>query len=596
MTKPNTMSTITVCKKTDSREPNPVMPGLYASLALAQTPRLLAAIDRQPHSRSFGSFDRQHWGWKFQDFPANMLQIAMYPLALLWRHPFQDNPYHQNPQLLTWVHAAISETCRRQHRNGAFDSVGPYTRDHGVTLAMAYGLAETAQLLGRNLPAPLRGQVIDAIARACRFARYSTEDYAFISNHHALFALAYLEAGKLLDDLTLQQQADRVIEQIIHHQSSEGWYHEYTGPDPGYESLGIHYLAACWRHTRSKSLLDSLRCSIEFYAHFVHPDASVGGAYGSRHTSLYFPAGFEILAQHIPMAGTVARFMRQRLDRHNVLTPAVVDAQNLAPLLYSYLEADLAYSDVLSSDTTTLPCQSLVGTLNFTDSGLTVAGSDRYYAVINTEKGGVCRVFDRRTEKIAYEDAGYVLTVGTRRWTSQNTADGRCQDTEAKDEVACTATLAEARQELPTPFRFVILRLLNLTLFRSLTLGAWLRRIIIGRLILAKKPAPVRLTRNVVFGSDSIAFSDQLQLDQPAHVDQVALPRTFTGIHMGSAKYFHLSELEPTPHVRADDMTVELNHRGCASCSFVIRWDHEAGDIPAIEISDSDQVETGEKP
>ena len=36
---------------------------------------------------------------------------------------------------------------------------------------------------------------------------------------------------------------------------------------------------------------------MEFLAHAVHPDGSVGGVYGSRHTHLYVPGGLERLAR-----------------------------------------------------------------------------------------------------------------------------------------------------------------------------------------------------------------------------------------------------------------------------------------------------------
>ena len=83
------------------------------------------------------------------------------------------------------------------------------------------------------------------------------------------------------------------------------WPLEYDGFDPGYETLGIQYLARYWEKTRDARVLASLRRAVAFFAHAVHPDGSVGGAYGSRHTRLYFPAGFEILAGEIPEAASV---------------------------------------------------------------------------------------------------------------------------------------------------------------------------------------------------------------------------------------------------------------------------------------------------
>ena len=197
---------------------------VYASEALLQVPRLMSQLDRETHSKSYGSFDRDHWAWKFRDFPITMLQTGIYPLALLWRFPFAENPYYRNPNVLKWVEAVVESIIRRQHKNGAFDSVGPYTQDHGVTLAMIYTLTEALRLLGEELHAALRRDAKEAVRRACLFALRSSEDYAFISNHQALFAVAFLNASELLEESRYRQQADHIIEQILHQQSPDGWY------------------------------------------------------------------------------------------------------------------------------------------------------------------------------------------------------------------------------------------------------------------------------------------------------------------------------------------------------------------------------------
>ena len=76
---------------------------VYLAEVLQAAPRLLSALDRESYSPTFGSFDREHWGWKFRDFPVTMLQIAQYPLAQLWKLGVRANPYYGNPRLLEWI-------------------------------------------------------------------------------------------------------------------------------------------------------------------------------------------------------------------------------------------------------------------------------------------------------------------------------------------------------------------------------------------------------------------------------------------------------------------------------------------------------------
>jgi hypothetical protein len=534
---------------------------------------MVSLLDREPDSVSYGSFDREHWCWKFRDFPLGMLQSAVYPLAQLWSMPLPDNPYFENRQVLRWITAAMEASLSRQHANGSFDYFSPNEQNPGTTLGAIHGLGEAYRLVGQHLPAETRTRLLEAARKAFRFALTREEDHGFISNHQALFAVTWLVGAELLDEPRYARRAEEVIEKIIAQQSPDGWYCEYDGPDAGYESLGISHLAVYWERTHSDPLLASLRRSIDFYAHCVHPDGSVGGAYGSRHTSIYFPGGFEILAREIPMSAAIARFMRERLDRRNVLTPAVSDPENLIPLVYNYLEACSARgADPKESGELRLPCEALEGMLHFPDSHICAVGTRRYYAVVNLARGGVCRVFDKQAQTIAYEDASYLVSARGRRWTSQRLAPGPRVESTSSHAVSSETELVEVRQVLPTPATFMILRLLSLTLFRNQKLGNWLRRLIVRRLITQVRPGPLRLQRVMEFGESEILFRDRIEMTKRIAVKKVALARTFLPIHMGSAKYFRYQDLQSMPEVPVSGMAEDLNQKGSASLAFELRF------------------------
>lgn len=570
---------------------DPVRAAIYVPPVLRQIPRLLGCLDREPDSVSFGCFDRSYWAWKFHDFPLTMLQINIFPLALLWRVPFPENPYHQNAQVLRWIAGAIEYTCARQRQNGAYDSVGPFTQDHGVTLAMVFGLLETFKLTESGLGTPLKEHIVRSVRRGCEFALHSYEDYAFITNHQALFAAAFLGAAEILREDRWEGEANKVMDRILAAQSPEGWYREYNGPDPGYESLGIFYLALCWRRTGSERLLESLRRSIAFYAHFIHPDGSAGGIYGSRHTSLYYPAGFEMLAASIPMAGSIAQFMRQRLVHGNVLTPDASDMENIAPLLYAYLEACLGESTPVG-DGPSLPHESLKGVRRFPQSGLIVSGSPSYYAVVNTVKGGVCRIFSKELASISYEDAGYCARGNGKLLTSQIIGLGREvePDPKQKDVVCCQTEFAEACQELLSPVKLILLRIFNLTLFRSLTIGGWVRRRILAQLILKKRVVALRLRRRLHFLQDAVRIDDYLENIGSLPLHSLELARSFTGIHMGSAKYFHPAETLPTVAFDSSGLLDELTKNGQGTVMSTIRF--PTGSPPEVIVSGRESGKT----
>ncbi len=548
---------------------NPHLSAIYTPEVLAAAQLMFSEIDRERESVSYGIVDRVHWGWKFRDYPVGILQLACYPASFLWRHPLPGSPYSGHDRVLEWILAVFDNTLSRQHRNGAFSAFVPFEQDTMSTLQAMYGLARAREHLGDALPARLDERYREAFARAAAFARDGSEKHAFVSNHSALMAVSFHDAFEATGDEKYRTRAEALIDRILDEQSREGWYNEYGGSDPGYETLGIFYLAQYWRRTGSARVLESLRQSVEFIAHGVHPDGSIGGVYGSRHTSLYMPAGFELLSSEIPMAAAIARYMRERFQRRNVVTPSAADTENIVPLSYGYLEACLA-PPLEDGPLPLLPCETDGLREHFEQSQLSVISTRRYYAVIHAGKGGVLRVFDRARETLAYEDAGYVVRSGNRRWTSQTLGLGGREGAAQDAEVSCQARLSEVRQELPSPLRVIILRILNLTLFRHAGLGNWIRSQIAVRLILSKKPGPFRLHRNVVFEEDRFLVRDRLERTSAVNVDDVCLPRQFTSIHMGSAKYFHPNELRGLPEASVGHMREQLNRDGSARFAFSV--------------------------
>lgn len=529
---------------------DPARARIYAPLVIPHLPRLFAALDREPLSPSFGCADRDYWAWKFRDYPISMLNMSTWPLALAWSVPYPDNPYHQDERVALWIGGALEYLAAAQHRNGAFDSVAPYSQDHGTSLALAYTVHETARLLGDALAPDVRERVRDVVARAAAFGFESVEGYSFITNHQALFALGFLAGHEATGEDRFLDRAREVVGSIRAHQHDDGWFAEYDGFDPGYESLALLYLAKLWRALGDDDLLAAMRRSVAFLRHAVHPDHSIGGVYGRRHTRMYCPAGLEKLAAHVPDAAAVATFMRAGFGRGNVVTPERVDAHNLPVMSYAFLEAALVDEDE-PAEAPDLPCRTLRGLTVF-ESGLCVFGGERYYGVAELSRGGVCRIFDRSRGELAYEDAGYVVSTGAKTWATQMWGLGKAPTRLSEGAVRAVSRAASVRSLLPTPMRFMVLRILNLTAFRSARVGRWLMSKIIGRLITDVEPGPIELTREIHLGADSVRLRDRISTDVTLEIERLALVRAFTGIHMGSTRYQLAQDLMPGPEIPLD--------------------------------------------
>ena len=145
--------------------------------------------------------------------------------------------------------------------------------------------------------------------------------------------------GKLYNDRVVFQKGKVLLNIILNNQSSEGWYPEYEGFDPGYQSLCLNYLADIYVQEPSLKLKKSLEKAINHLSYFAHPDGSFGGIYGSRGTRFYFPSGIILLSKYIKKAKDLALFMEKSINNKSVVTLQSLDDTNLIPMFNSYVWA-----------------------------------------------------------------------------------------------------------------------------------------------------------------------------------------------------------------------------------------------------------------
>ena len=88
---------------------------LFAREALALIPQLLTLQDRNPHSPTYGCFDRNYWHYKIIDFPSGMAGEFVWPLALAYSLDIPCNTYFQQPALRQWIEAGLRYAARSAH-------------------------------------------------------------------------------------------------------------------------------------------------------------------------------------------------------------------------------------------------------------------------------------------------------------------------------------------------------------------------------------------------------------------------------------------------------------------------------------------------
>lgn len=511
--------------------------GLYQQI-ITSCRHLLSEQNRDPYQTSYGCFDRRYWAWKLVDYPEATFQRNVYPLAWLTQHLTQPDT-GMTPVILTEaVQAGLMFAARAQHQNGSFDQAFPYEQSFGATAFLIHPLLKAFQIVQSSFDSVGAQVIVDCLQKACNFLCQHNEDHGHIANHLAGAVLSLLTAAQFLNEPRYRHRALDLLSNILAHQSSEGWFLEYEGADPGYQTLCLYYLAQVYCLHPDESLGNALGRAIKFLAWFIHPDGSFGGEYGSRRTSIYYPGGIALLSEEFPLAQAMTAFMLESILNGHTITLQDIDIANMAPLLSNYLlffEAEGLSSNEFLPE---LPCQHKITFQDFSEAGLHIRGTQHYYAVVGLNTGGSLKVFNQTQKRLVFNDSGYVGQIKPNTFiTSQITAlpsRKLVQD----DDIQLEVPFYEMPTVMPTPFRFIILRLLNLTLMRNIKIGNFVKRFLVNLLITQKRPIPLKLERQIKFESEKIEIVDKLTLEGNLALSYLECGRLFIGIHMASARYF----------------------------------------------------------
>ena len=522
---------------------------LLADAGLREIPKLLTLQDRNRHSPTYGCFDRNYWHYRVIDFPSGMAQEFVWPLALANTVDLPGNDFRGRDSIREWVAAGILYAARTSHADGSCDDYFPYERALGATAFSLLACAEAYRLIGMQSEEALRFFEQRANWLAHR------QETGRLSNHHALVALCLDVVGRLPNTGNFRGARDARIAQLLSWQTSEGWFPEYEAFDPGYDTLTLSCLARLHQDEPNERLAEAIRSSVSLLAHFVHPDGSFGGAYGSRNTYNFFPHGFELAGRWIPEALAINdRFFAGLREGR---APCYSDDRIIGHHAWNYM---LAARDHVSERpnggaSSREPVQdggvtgappSIVGAparIELKKAGIVIdrRGATELYIALN--KGGVFKLF--RNGQLILSDTGVSLRV--RRGTKLKTAVGHLIDDYdrhiEKDEISVRGTMGWAKESRMTPLRFIVLRLMNLTFGRIAPnlIRALLQKI----LITGKETAPFRFERKLQWDGSRWKIVDRIEAEKWRDVEAAAIGPDQTSIYVAMSRTFQLEQLQP---------------------------------------------------
>lgn len=515
-------------------------PSIYLKKVLEQIPRILSHQDRDPLSPSYGSFDRKYWGWKYKDFPDATLQCALHPLLQVWDLQCPENPYYRNASLFQWITAGIDFLFKIQHANGGFDQCYPNEQAVGNV----YELFESASSFLDKARGKIREEKMNffwnRLKKACEFTLSHNEDHGNIANHFVLYSYTSYKMAQLLKDERFEKKGKQLLEKVISMQSPEGWFMEYDGADPGYETRTVYYLAKLASDFSKKEVLQPLFHSLnDFLVFCLHPDGSIGGEYGARNTMICYPAGFEILSDHFSEAAIMAKNIRRGLEQGTIVSLHSLDIDNLVRLAANYLDAHYQFQPD-RNPSGTLPFERPALEQTLPQAGLYFKSTKRYYLAMSYHKGGSFRLYDKVSGQLVLSDTSYGALTKKEVKISTNLLVKHQDISLNGNTIRLKASFHKVLQQNMTPIKMIGLRIVALSALKMGFVSRFFSRYVAKTLFTGRQKLPFILDRIFVFKDESLEITDSIKNAK----ELTLFPTSFsTSIHMASSKYFSKGDL-----------------------------------------------------
>ncbi|PWT88792.1 MAG: hypothetical protein C5B54_10030 [Acidobacteria bacterium] len=517
---------------------------VYANKAFSQIPRLLGNQDRNSFSPTYGCFHRDFWLDKTSDFPDAVRQFGTHALALVYKHDFPGNIYKNHPKIRDWTIAAMDYWTTLQHAEGSFDEFYPYERGWvGPSAFTTFAISEAFRLLQEEVPADAAKRILNAIHNAALFIISGEKEEDHLANHHAMACLAVWKAYELLKDEKLKSGFEKLFAGFLNYQNAnEGWSREYDGVDPGYLSATVSFFAKIYKTNRDPRILEILKKSVEFSSYFVYPNGFYAGSMGSRNTLHFYSDGYEILAEEIPLAASIAQKMLQGLSEGKLVAPEIMSDRYVFYRVPEFLESYLDYKP--RRELISLPYERSPLQRYFPESRIFVSTRPNHYIVANLAKGGVIKAFETPDGKILLNDCGIIGRLSTSEVITSQWVDPdyKCMATDDGFEVGGQMNIVPSNK-LFTPLKHLIFRAALIALGWNPSLAHWLKGQIRKSLTLGRRPVPIHFQRKLQLQTEHAVLTTEIWRQGNAEVTELSIGDEFFVRFVPQSRYFQSQEL-----------------------------------------------------
>ncbi len=508
------------------------MTSIYTTTAIEQLPRILTLLDRNPSSATYGCFDRNYWHYKITDFPCMRMQEAILALALASKTKQQI----KKEVLIALANAGLEFWAKSLASDGSTSEWYPAEKSYVATAFSTYAVAETALQTGIK-----RGHVIDGLKKSTAWLAKRTEHR--VQNQQSGAIAAILTANKLLKDEKLEKTASALIQDLVSRQTEEGWFTEYGGPDIGYLSLTVDYLAKAsliaGQEDAQKLEKTAIKAS-EFISCFLHPNYTSGGEYGSRNTEYLIPHGFEILKKKSGACSAISSFIKEAINQRTIAGPYSLDERYLSYNLYTYFQAGEIDDGNIGHPKPELHNRS------FDQAKIFIRAKKDYQIIINCQKGGTFMLFNKNGQ---YTDSGIRINSEEGMLTS-GFIDKQNKISCSENEFTIEGKFTEIKPNLMTPGKHAGLRAFQMTAGKIGPISKIVKEKLRDKLITSGKRSRYSYKRTIILETDKVTVTDKIE---PANgIKEVIAGLKGSELFIPSAKFmtksdnqnFHLIRIE----------------------------------------------------
>lgn len=486
-------------------------------------PRVLTQVNRDQHSSSFGSFDRNWWHYKIRDFSSIILQQGGYlfhELSKLKEFENQTEFFHKISL------ASVDFWTKRGLKKGAFEEYYPWENGYPP---LAFSTLAAAKLIYENKYTS--NETSSALKIAASKLKTRFENRAANQQIAGLAALSVIK--KINPALISNEEFEQIVLKTLLLQDAEGWFMEYDGPDLGYLSVSLDCLWDLYDYTKDIRFLDSAEKAFLFISDLIIEFDGNIGMHNSRNTDYIVPYG---IARFLSVENEVLQ--SKALKTIDILYRDLSSADHFFNAIDDrywshYIGHSVARAqNVLSKSVSlkqTIELQKK-NKLYFKNAGYRLISNDQTSIFISCKKGGIITL---KNESGFYSDFGFILFNKNQQfvnhwWNDQLTTENK------NDEILIQGQLVGHQDNNSNPYKHSILRLL------SFIFGHHIINLLKKQLIFKDKKSNYTFERKISFEQNKMVIFDKIfKLSGTEKI--IAAPR-FSKRHVASADSYHIED------------------------------------------------------